>query len=205
MDKLDEAVASFVQRLETAIAPGLSIKQFITAELSIRESVMLELGDLAINHSMHKILREKLEEQRARLQEECEKLYLSRCREAHKQLFEGADDLRQSAFQHFSEYAKDSSCVERDWDAWTERFLSACGQEGQGQGAESQLLLEVLKSSAVQVVANVSAEAQQQVMLHKQALLEVNELVDQSSLDIIRLQGKWHLVSFFSLLLCSLS
>ena len=220
MDKLDDAVDNFVQRLETAIAPGLSFKQFVTVEQSIEESVTLELGDSALDHFIHKKFRDQLASHRVRLQQECEKRYHSRCQKAHKLLFEGggASDLRQDVFLHLSEYAKDPSRVERDWDQWSLRFLSLCGHgesslssqeeslnsnvdsssQGEGErqvqvqvpGEESRVLLEVLKSAAVQLVANVNSEAAQQVAVHKQALLKVHEQLDQSSLDIIRLQGQ---------------
>lgn len=129
MDKLTEAVDNFVQRLEKAIAPGLPFKQFVTVQQSIEESVILELGDSALDHFIYKKFREQLAGHRVRLQQDCEERYQSRCRDAHKLLFEGgsASDLRQELFLHFSEYAKDPSCVERDWDQWSSRFLGLCG------------------------------------------------------------------------------
>lgn len=212
MDKLSVAVDHYVQQLEAAIAPGLSFQQFVSVEQSIEESLLLELGDSALDHFMK--CRQQLTEHRVRLQRECEKRYHARCREAYKQLFEGDTDLRQEVFSHFSEYVKDPSCVERDWDQWSTRFLSLCGlgedvdcesaeesSLGRGQvqlqvlGEESRLLLGVLKRSAVQMVANVTSEAAQQVTSYKQALLRLQEQLDQSSLDIIRLQGEIVFVS----------
>jgi hypothetical protein len=198
MDQLKKAVDNYIQQLEIAIAPGLCFKDFVNVEQSILESIILELDDSALDHFIHQKFHQQLKEHRACLQKECEDRYQTRCREAHKQLFQGGgeDDLRQSIFHHSSsEYAKDPSCIERDWEEWSARFLSACGhddqdQRSEGVGVESRVMLEVLTSSAAQVVANMHSEAQQQVLVHKQALLKAKEDLDQSSLDIIKLRGE---------------
>jgi len=190
MDKLNEAVDSFSQRLEKEITPGLSYKQFTVAAQLIEDSVLLVLGDNALDHFIHKKFREQVSVHRARLQDECERKYVARCFSAQQQLFQGADDLRQDVFQNLAKYSENPLCVENDWDKWSSSFLGACGLGPKDVGEETRLLLEVFKSSATRLVAGVKADAQQQVNLFKQAMMTTNEHLDQSSLDIMKLQGE---------------
>lgn len=196
MEHISEAVNIFSRRLETAIAPGLSFRQFVTMAQSLEEQASLDAGqgDYGTNEKLYKLVAT----QRARLQAECESRYKARCRAAHKKLFGGADDLRQQVFQHFDQYLKDSTSLEKDWEEWSARFLVECGQhsgeeggEEVDMGEESRLLLEVLRESASQMVAAVHSQAQQQAAQQRHAALRAREQLDQSNLAVLKLQGAY--------------
>ena len=189
MEKVDEAVNNFSQQLEAAIAPGVSFKQFISLSQSIEESVILDLGDSALDHFIHKKFREQIGTCRSRLQKVCEERYISRCRDAYKNLFSGPDDRRQTVFDRHAQYTKDPSCIAQDWDQWCDQYLNACGNEQSSLGEECRVLLEAFKSSAVQMLTNVNSEFREHSDQLKHSYLKVHGQLDERILEIARLQG----------------
>lgn len=189
MDELTTAVDGFVQRLENAIAPGLSFKQFIEEMHAAEDSVLSSLGGSALDHSSQEKIRHLIAVHRVRLQQECQSRYEARCGNAQQQVL--SEHTGQRVFQNYTRYSVDPACLTSDWDEWSSCFLSACGQGGDGDlGEESRILLQVLQHSATQLIAAVKAEAQQQVSLHKQIAAKANERLDQSTIEVIKLAGE---------------
>ena len=189
MDQLNNAVASYVKQVEEAIDSGLSYKQFIRVTQRVEASVLLHLGDSALDHFVHKKFRDELTMHTVRLYDECKRRYSGRCWSAQQEIFEGSDDVRNGVFHNVTKYTTDPLCVENDWDIWCEKYLISCGQTMEDLEEESKVLLNVFKKSATHLVVSVKADCQQQVDLFKKALAKTNEHLDQSSLDIIKLQG----------------
>lgn len=186
-----------MERLEKAISPGLSYKQFQAAEKNAEEAVLLELGDSALDHFIHSKFREQLNAHRLRLEEECRQRYLKRCQKAQKEVLVGnsnsVNDDEENGdrlFHNFARYMRDPGSIEHDWTVKSEQFLEACGLQPEEQSEECRLMVDYLLSSTRQLITCINEECRAQVSHSSRSLLSVQEQLDEKILSVSKLQGE---------------